>query len=469
MSLVKIPVFFLFCCTVLFVTVCSDALSGHDSQRIAQFIIGASSVLFLARHSARKKIFRVFDAKVRTVFIVVLALGCASSITASQPFWAFTELSVLLLSCALAVAFAVQRQLHGSRLDSLFIAFVILVCLAKSLEYFTATAAGFLSTDRFLDTDLLLAGFSNKRFYGQFQTFTLPLLALPLLLATTSLRVKAFVFCLLSIWWMIAISGGTRGTWLGMAAAIGVACCLGQGGRRWARYQLAAALTGLALYIFIFSMLASLLEVEIANFSAGRLTTSLSAREILWQQAWSMIKFHPLLGSGPMHFAETWNAVAAHPHQAILQWGSEWGIPSTLFVTGLTLYGLSRTGSLIRKQASSLDQADLMRLCLFGSLVGALTQSMVDGIIVMPYSQLWLALVVGWLLGMRPSPVATLASGITNRLCLLPLILASGLLLFTIARDAPTNAVREHQFLEDHPGRLLPRFWMQGVILPEAK
>lgn len=469
MSLIKTHVFFLFCCVVLFFTVCSEALSGHNPQRIAQFVISVSSMIFLLVHSARKPLCCMFGAKVKIVFVIVLVLGCASCITANQPLWAFTELSVFLLSCGLAVTFALQRQIHGAQLDRLLVAFVMFLCLAKSLEYTTATAAGFLSAERLLDTDLLLTGFSNKRFYGQFQTFTLPLLTLPLLLDSVPRRIKAFAFCLLSFWWMIAISGGTRGTWLGMAVAISAACCLGQGGRLWARYQLIAALTGLAIYILVFSTLASLLEVQITNFAGGRLTTTLSAREILWQQAWSMIKLHPFLGSGPMHFAETWNAVAAHPHQAILQWGSEWGIPSTLFVTGLTLYGLSRTGSLIRKQASSLDQTDLMRLCLFGSLVGALTQSMVDGIIVMPYSQLWLALVVGWLLGMRPSPVATPASGITNRLCLLPLILASGLLLFTIARDAPTNAVREHQFLEDHPGRLLPRFWMQGVILPEAK
>jgi O-antigen ligase len=411
----------------------------------------------------------MFDAKVKMVFFVVLALGIASCINANQPLWAFTELSILLVSAGLAFTFALQRQLHGAPLDRLFIIFVSLLCLAKSLEYLAAAAAGFLSSEHLLDTDLLLAGFSNKRFYGQFQTFTLPLLALPLLSPSMPRGIKASVFCLLSVWWMIAISGGTRGTWLGMAVAISVACCLGQGGRRWASYQLAAALTGLALYIVIFSMLASLLEVEIANFSAGRLTTSLSAREILWQQAWNMIKIHPFLGAGPMHFAETWNAVAAHPHQAILQWGSEWGIPSTLCVAGLTLYGISRVGLLVRKQALSLHQDDLMRLCLFASLVGALTQAMVDGVIVMPYSQLWLAIVVGWLLGMRPNPVETPASAIASHLCLIVLTVASTLLLFTIVRDAPTNVKRQDQFLKDHPGRLLPRFWMQGIILSGAK
>ncbi|EPN59413.1 putative pilus biosynthesis-like protein, partial [Pseudomonas syringae pv. actinidiae ICMP 19096] len=268
-----------------------------------------------------------------------------------------------------------------------------------------------------------------------------------------------------SLWWMIAISGGTRGTWLGMAAAVAVTFCLGRAGRRWAGWQLGAASTGLLLFSLLFSVLPSLLGIEVSNFAGDRLTTSLSAREILWQQAWEMIKQRPLLGFGPMHFADIWNAVAAHPHQAILQWACEWGIPSTLCVAGLALYGLSTTAVLLRKRAQSLEPVDLMRLCLFASLIGALTQSMVDGVIVMPYSQLWLAIIVGWLLALHEWQAAPRPASVAlSRAWLLCLTLATGMILYTIVRDLPDMDTRRQQFSEDFGGRYLPRFWMQGVI-----
>src|SRR5476651_1958481 len=122
-----------------------------------------------------------------------------------------------------------------------------------------------------------------------------------------------------------------------------------------------------------------------------------------------MILERPWLGFGPMHFADIANDIAAHPHQAILQWASEWGVPSTLCVIALVARAGWTTLGIVREPALSVVPVDLLRLCLFASLIGALTQAMVDGVIVMPVSQLWLALVVGWLMALhvwRTSPGA---------------------------------------------------------------
>lgn len=437
----------------------------HDSQRIGQFFIGllSSAILFLG--SSRSSAVSAMELKVKVVFFLILFGGVTSSLNAHQPLWALTELSVLLLSCAIATAFTQQRRYHGALLDLAFVGAVTLICAVKTTQFLSASIAAFLSSADVLDTDLLLDGFSNKRFYGQFQTFTLPLLVLPLLLTSTRRLIKVGLFCLTSLWWMIAISGGTRGTWLGMGVAVALMFCLGHAGRRWSGWQLAAATAGLLLFTMLFSVLPGLLGIEVSNFAGDRLTTSLSAREILWQQAWAMIKERPLLGFGPMHFADIWNAVAAHPHQAILQWACEWGIPSTLCVAGLALYGLSTTAVLVRKRAQSLEPVDMMRLCLFASLIGALTQSMVDGVIVMPYSQLWLAIIIGWLLALHEWQTAPRPASIAlSRAWLLCLTLATGMILYTIVRDLPDMDTRRQQFSEDFGGRYLPRFWMQGVI-----
>ncbi len=164
-----------------------------------------------------------------------------------------------------------------------------------------------------LDTGGLLSGFSNKRFYGQFQTFTLPLLALPLLLSTTKRSARLWVFSLLSVWWLIAITGGTRGTWLGMGVAACVLFLCGRSGKRWITWQLLAVLVGVTLYWLLFSVLAGYLGMEVSNAAGDRLTTTLSDRGPLWQQAWEMIRERPWLGFGPMHFADIHNPIAAHP------------------------------------------------------------------------------------------------------------------------------------------------------------
>lgn len=458
-------IFFLYCCAVLLVGACSYSFSGHDAQRFAQFLIGVASIFVLLRYSAKRIEIYSISSSVKMLFFSVLFVGVVSSLMAHHPLWALVELAVLLLSCSISCAFAQQRKLHGVKFDQLFTGFVVLICSFKATQFLALTVAAFLSGTPVLDTDLLLDGFSNKRFYGQFQTFTLPLLVLPLLLPFTRRSIKVTVFCLISLWWMIAISGGTRGTWLGMAAAVAVMICLGRSGRRWATWQLAAASTGLLLFILLFSVLPGLLGIEVSNFAGDRLTTSLSAREILWQQAWEMIKERPLLGFGPMHFADIWNAVAAHPHQAILQWASEWGIPSTLCVAGLALYGLGTTAVLLRKRALSMESVDLMRLCLFASLIGALAQAMVDGVIVMPYSQLWLAIIVGWLLALHEWQTAPRPANVWLRGgWLVCLTLAAGMILYTIVRDVPDMESRKQQFSEKFGGRYLPRFWMQGVI-----
>nr|WP_248804692.1 O-antigen ligase family protein [Pseudomonas sp. MWU13-2100] len=311
----------------------------------------------------------------------------------------------------------------------------------------------------------MITGFSNKRFYGQFQTFTLPLLALPLLLSTTKRSTQVWVFSLLSLWWLIAVTGGTRGTWLGMGVAACVLFICGHSGKRWITWQLPAVVVGVTLYWLLFSVLTGYLGIEVSNFASDRLTTSLSGRGPIWQQAWDMIRERPWLGFGPMHFADIHNPVAAHPHQAILQWASEWGIPSTLLVMWLVGRGLWATFRLIRERSTSDDPTDLLRLCLFASLIGALTQSMVDGVIVMPYSQLWLSLVVGWLMALhvwKGEPAKPNAfihwswMGISTAAVLF--------LVYVVIRDVPHLDERNKLYQQQYGGHFQPRFWTQGVI-----
>ncbi|WP_407074637.1 O-antigen ligase family protein [Pseudomonas sp. RTB3] len=463
-------VFLPLCLLLMFTTAVVSPLSGHNWQRIAQMVIGFLSLAVLLWAAKQRFPLAFIEASSRFVCLLILVLGLTSTFLAHQPLWAFTELSLLITSCCIALAFASERKFRARTFDQLFICFVIILCAIKCVQFFSSIAAAFVSAPSALDTDLLLDGFSNRRFYGQFQTFTLPLLAFPALLPSAKRSTKVWIAVLLSIWWMIAITGGTRGTWLGMGVAALALLLTGYAGRRWLVLQFSTACAGLVLFWFFLSLLPGYLGIEVVNFAGDRLNTSLSAREIIWSLAWEMIKQRPLLGFGPMHFADIQNSVGAHPHQAILQWASEWGVPSTLCVGFLVLRGLVATFISLRKSASSVESVDVIRLCLFASLVGALTQSMVDGVIVMPYSQLWLAIIVGWLLALhkwdvRPSPMGAEAYKAWMSIS----VLAVALLMYIAIRDLPHMSERSQHYAEEFGSYFHPRFWTQGIIALKAQ
>ncbi|WP_084615143.1 O-antigen ligase family protein [Pseudomonas batumici] len=446
------------------VMVFGHGLGGHTLQRLGQVVVAGTAVVFLFCCRTSYAVVLVDRPALLACGSVLLA-GIVSSLYAHQPLWALTEIALLAASCCCAEAFAYTRRTSGVSADRLLLLFVVFICVFKSFDFLTLAFHSFVSGTGKLDTGGLLSGFSNKRFYGQFQTFTLPLLALPLLLSTTKRSAHVWTFLLLSLWWLIAVAGGTRGTWLGMGvAACGLFIC-GHSGRRWITWQVLAVLAGVALYWLLFSVLAGYLGMEVSNAASERLTTTLSDRGPLWQQAGEMIREHPWLGFGPMHFADIHNPIAAHPHQAILQWASEWGIPSTLLVMGLVGRGLWATFILIRERSTSDEPTDLLRLCLFASLIGALTQSMVDGVIVMPYSQLWLSLVVGWLMGIHVWKGEPTKPNAFIHWSWMGLSTAAVLfLVYVVIRDFPHLDERNKLYQQQYGGHFQPRFWTQGVI-----
>ncbi|NWD72496.1 pilus assembly protein, partial [Pseudomonas gingeri] len=99
--------------------------------------------------------------------LLVGVMGLASAVLAHQPVWALTELALAISCCAIAVTFSRVRRKGDESLDRVLILFVLLLCLIKSIQYLHAGILAFSSGAAVLDPDLLLSGFSNKRFYGQ--------------------------------------------------------------------------------------------------------------------------------------------------------------------------------------------------------------------------------------------------------------------------------------------------------------
>lgn len=452
---------FLFYGLWLLITLRPAGMSWHDWQRAGEILLCATAAVYLLASRAPLP----FDRPSRRVLSAVTLGGLLSSALASQPLWGLTEVALMASCLTLVLATGHLRRTNGSGLDSVLVLGTTLICSLKLFQFYTAYLLSLASSDATIDLRQLMEGFANLRFYGQFITLTLPLLALPMLHNRLGHRIRIPAFCLLAAWWMLAIASGTRGTWLAMATAMLLLTLTSTAGRHWARWQLLGAVSGLGIFWLLFNILPGWLNLEIGNHPGSRMTTSMSLRDSLWLQAWQMIKADPWLGAGPMHFATTHNGNAVHPHQALLQWMSEWGIPSATGLTWLLWQATTGIWKKLRSQSTQTTPDSILYLCLAASLLAGLAQSMIDGVIVMPYSQLWLCLLAGWLLALHtPEASPSQTSSMEQTAWRAGGAAAAAMLLIVMTRDLPHLKEQQQEFRQTYGGHLMPRFWNQGLL-----
>lgn len=442
----------------------------HDQQRMAEgiFLVLLLPIWLLKQtrlgHKNQSK--QAIPQYVANGFMLFGTLGLASALLAQYLHWALLEWS-LILSLLIGMLFIAHLRMDaGERFDRVMLGIFAAACLTYFMGFSAAYFATLMGDP--LNAWELFHGFSNVRFFGQFQTMTLPLLALLIYYSKSTLQ-KTASFSLLSCWWMLAFVSGTRGTWLGMLVAAMLIGLTGwRPGRIWLRLQATTAVIGLCLYALLFYAVPYLTGNVEQLINRLPDITGLSKREVIWEQAWEIIKQHPLLGVGPMHFAAIPNMVGAHPHNSILQLAAEWGIPAMLLLVGFAVYGLIRFSAAIHRQRFSLDRPPMLQMVLFAALISAATQSLVDGVIVMPYTQTVLMIIAGWALGVHLSATVALHTRQLPAVTVIIVTVAATLLLSTMVYLAlpqiPELRKREEVYISQHGSHLLPRFWRQGWI-----
>lgn len=435
----------------------------HDQQRVTQIAIFGTCLLLgflLSSNAAYRR--PLIAPSYSWIIAIILAGGILSAILARHIQWALAEVGMLVSSIALGGLVAKLRRDCGQPLDQWIVGTVFLMITFLLIFYFIIYQSLISGELKSITTYRLLWGFSNPRFFGQFVALTLPLVVYPLLREGCSRGEIVVVSILAVLWWMVAITSATRGLVLGVAAA---AFCLGLSGsvgRRWCVVQLGAAALGLLVYWLLITAIPWMLDVQITAFASERLNLSLSGREVIWGQALDMISARPWLGYGPMHFADILNDVATHPHQSILQWASEWGVPSAMAVMALVFLAARKSFGLLRATAESRSAEDTLRVCLVASITTSLALSMVDGVLVMPASQVWLTILGGWLFGMsQVNPTSNESHPLLEGSWSVARVLAVALLVGIIVRDLP-NLPRN--YVEDPKALRMPRFWSDGLI-----
>lgn len=452
-------------------------LQWHDGQRLAQLVLLAVVVLILAISGASRSLADVWALPsrwIRGALLAAFALGLASSLMAPLPRWALLEWGLFWLLLMLVFCVAAQRRQSGECLDQPLVllffamatAYAVTACSVYVTMLLVAPVYGFGFNMR-----ELYGGFSNLRFFGCMQTMVLPFLLLPAMWWGTTRARRTLLWSVPAIWWMLAVGSGTRGTWVALLVGVVAALiCGGQMGRKWIKWQLGGMLSGALCYAVFIVAVPKLLEQHVWFLNRTTDIMSLSLRDVLWRTALDFVIQHPWLGVGPMHYAYFATRVAAHPHNAVLQWLAEWGIPAALLLTAVcAAAGLAFAGHVRRTVAQAGERKGLVLIALLAALAGAAAQSMVDGVLVMPVSQTLLVLLCGWAAGMYFADFTARAvrCGKVRYATLMVLTMfAAGVVAWGVAPDIGHLAGREKAYLAAQPPDtlLLPRFWAQGWI-----
>ncbi|QIB49598.1 hypothetical protein [Pseudomonas sp. OIL-1] len=190
-----------------------SGFSWHDQHRVHQlFLLGIAALVISFYSQVRLPRLALF------LLAAVLFLGLVSASFAEWPLWALKEWGryaglvtlVLLLGLAARKPFVVLAVLG----------LMAAVGFLHAFQFVVYYSAAFLSGIYMLDADLLFNGFSNPRFFGQFQVLLMPVLAgLALYFIQQKPLVSGVLFGVLSVQWCIALTLGGRGLWLGLAAS----------------------------------------------------------------------------------------------------------------------------------------------------------------------------------------------------------------------------------------------------------
>ncbi len=243
--------------------------------------------------------------------------------------------------------------------------------------------------------------FSHQRTLNHAQSWLIPLFALlPLCLSPVSVALRKLCwFPVIAMYFFMLVSGG-RGLPLMLFCSLLLTFILFRNeSRQLVVVNCKAFLAGATLYLILIQLIPWLWGkgIEEGNL-LSRLGALDSGRFELWQAAWEMIKATPWFGVGPQHYIILMGHGPGSPHNILLQWACEWGLPAAagmamLLVWALVSYQKKLKARLVAGVVSTFQGK--IQVAVFTAMITSGSYALISGVFITPMSQMLMVLVYG--------------------------------------------------------------------------
>ena len=449
----------------------------YNEKKIFQLAVLIVSGLICFFSANKKNDNFIYPILLRTkawIIIPLILLAFISSLISNHPFYALVEISLFLMLFFLALLVSniviktkyIVWLIFGA---AIFYIFIYSIKFWIDYSFYISGLVSFTLWPGDVAADKLL-GYSNIRFFNQVQAFTLPLLIGGAVITFSKQKLAGYFLLLLStIWWMLLIQSAGRGVILAtLSAGVSVLILFKSSTHRWVWIFIGTLAVGYVAKILFFEILPGVEQTKsILRGDSGRLT--------LWPKLFWTTFEKPILGHGPMSFASIHtDYFRGHPHNSVLQLLYEFGYSVTLAIIGSVFYGIKKWVDQTKEKISSFKHGSteyiVLRISFTAALIGGLIYSLFSGVIVMPLSQLWLAIIAGSMTGLYIREKVNIGSEFSiNNWQLYAtkfvVLCATAMLVSVLVRDVPNLRGNEEQFFEKtEQNKFRPRFWQQGKI-----
>ena len=443
----------------------------YDEKRVLQvFLLVNVSLFVVLSYEFRNYIISfILQLPLLSIFLIFIffIFGIISSSFARFPSIAYLEVSqyFLFFLLILCIAFYLDNFLNSKKI---IIGAFVVAAILYLIAFLAALIAGIHVYS--IDFSGLAPGFSNRRFLNQFQSISFPMLLLAPFVINKTKWQYFLLTSLAAFWVMLMLTTAGRGVIIAtLISTLAVGFIFPEKRKEWWVHALFVIFLGIVFFV-LFKFLNS--GFKILDNDVVRMTSS--GRLKIWLEAISMGMQNPILGMGPMHFAFIpHNLKVAHPHNIIFQLISEWGIPATLSLFSLILYGFFKWAS----KFSKTKKNTLLIMALSSSFLASVIHGQVSGVFVMPLSQLGFILICGWMLNIylgeknisgsietKYRQKIDLYHSLLKIFCIIAL---AGLLNTVVPQLIQINNKDniENIYLNgNYPARSSPRFWVETFI-----
>lgn len=446
-------------------------LYPYDDKRFIEVNLIVCSIIWVLLGGLKHDQHRSdWPISLKSGICVLLSFTLFSSFLAESPRHAFLEFNLFIGLFYLSVLITSSWHEQSDKLLLLLIWSITLGAVLYMIGFYTGYLASFLEAIP-LEWPEPFFMFSNVRAFNQYQLWTLGLLCLPLLVSVgLKNKHKSWFFAGLSVWWVLLFASGSRGVLAAWLLSMLITWWIY---RRFARsflvLQIKFCAIGFASYLLLFVLLPKFNQGGGSVVTTTVLRTETNDRLGLWRLAGAMIEAHPWLGVGPMHYAWYPNPLAAHPHNSLIQLACEFGLPATGLIVFMLGYGVYRWWQ--RFNVTTLDalpeREGQLAIVLFFTVAAEAIYSLVDGVIVMPLSQVMMAVVLGLMMGLYQQNQATLpVSPLINTSHRLLAGITLIVLVWAVLPELIPRLLGDYeQIPKGYSYEIMaPRFWQEGGI-----